>query len=65
MICFLVRGIFNNWKTPVFLEFDKLVTKKMVEEVILELENVGLKVRGCSFDLGKIPTYLGVYFIFT
>ena len=48
----MVRGLFVGWKTPINLDVDRKVTKELVEELIVKLENSGLRVCACTLDLG-------------
>ena len=53
LLVIMIRGIFQRWKTPVYIDVDTNVTKPLVDDVINKLERSGLKVRACTFDLGK------------
>ena len=50
----MARGIFASWKTPVYINFDEPMTRSKFEEIVLEVESTGLRVRACTFDLGML-----------
>ena len=51
--CIFLRGLFHGWKTPVFFAFDAPVTVSLLHDIVKKTEELGFKVRACSFDLGN------------
>jgi Transposase protein len=48
----MARGLFSKWKTPVYVGFDVNMTKKLLDEVICALHDVGHEVVACVSDMG-------------
>lgn len=48
----MARGLFSNWKQPVYAAFDTKVTVAELNNVIIELFEAGYKVVGCVSDCG-------------
>ena len=53
----MVRGLIGPWKQTVFFDFDTVMTKDLIKELILKCSEAGLCIRGISFDMGN-PTFL-------
>ena len=49
----MVRGLKQNWKQPIFFDFDTPVTKDLLFNIIKELHNINLIVCGISSDMGS------------
>ena len=49
----MVRGLKQNWKQPVFFDFDTAVTKDLLFNIIKELHKINLIVCGISSDMGS------------
>lgn len=47
------RGIFKNWKEPVFFDFDCPMTETIVDEILVSLHKAGFSVISLACDLGK------------
>lgn len=48
----MVRGLFSNWKQPVYLGFDQKMTKDILMQVINELYQISFNVVACVSDCG-------------
>lgn len=48
----MVRGLFDNWKQPVFLDFDLKMTKDLLLKTITELHNIGYSIVAVASDCG-------------
>ncbi|KAL1493601.1 hypothetical protein ABEB36_009302 [Hypothenemus hampei] len=48
----LLRGLFENWKQPIFFEYDFQMTTEKFFEIILFVEQLGFQVVACVSDLG-------------
>jgi hypothetical protein len=48
----MVRGLFSNWKQPVFIAFDQKMTKQILFEIITELHKISYNVVACVSDCG-------------
>jgi len=48
----MVRGIFKNWKQPIYVNFDQIVTPEILYEVISILHDNSYKVVACVSDCG-------------
>ena len=61
--CVFLRGLIHGWKTPVFFAFDAPVTVSLLQDIVKKTEELGFKVRACSFDLGnkEFLTQTGFY----
>lgn len=47
-----IRGLFENWKQPIFYQYDCKLTKELIYSVVTELENIGYNIVGVVCDLG-------------
>lgn len=47
-----IRGLFRNWKQPVFYQFDCKLTKNLIFKIITRLENIGYNIVAMVSDLG-------------
>jgi hypothetical protein len=60
----VARGLFANWKQPVYIGFDTKMTKKLLDEVVISLHtikyNVVACVSGCGGGNQGLWTELGV-----
>ncbi|GBL89811.1 Transposable element P transposase [Araneus ventricosus] len=52
----LARGIMAGWKQPVFFNFDTTMTKHLLYEIILKIEEKGLLVKAIVSDLAGSST---------
>ncbi|KAL4101118.1 hypothetical protein QTP88_021138 [Uroleucon formosanum] len=48
----MVRGLFKNWKQPIYVDFDQIVTPEILYEVIFILHDNSYKVVACVSDCG-------------
>ncbi|KAL4152818.1 hypothetical protein QTP88_000651 [Uroleucon formosanum] len=48
----MARGIASPWKQPVFVDFDRKMTKEILFSIINELDQIGFKVICCVSDCG-------------
>lgn len=48
----MARGLFSNWKQPVFVHFDTKITKEILDTVITELYKINYNVVACVSDCG-------------
>lgn len=48
----MARGIASPWKQPVYVDFDKKMTKDILFSIINELDQIGFKVICCTSDCG-------------
>lgn len=48
----MVRGLFSNWKQPIFYKFDQTMTREILESIIQELFNANYLVIAISSDMG-------------
>lgn len=48
----MVRGLFQKYKQPAYINFDQNVTIDLLNSVITELHNIGYDVVGCVSDNG-------------
>lgn len=46
------RGLFANWKQPLYINFDTQVSKDILTTVILKLKQTGYTVKACVSDMG-------------
>uniref|UniRef100_A0A182PUU2 THAP-type domain-containing protein n=1 Tax=Anopheles epiroticus TaxID=199890 RepID=A0A182PUU2_9DIPT len=69
----MARGLFKNWKQPIFIGFDQRMTKDILLEIVKHLSIIGINVVaivsdncqsniGCWKDLGA-HDYLNPYFL--
>ncbi|KFM77868.1 Transposable element P transposase, partial [Stegodyphus mimosarum] len=47
----LARGLFNNWKQPLFVDFDRRMTNAILFSVISKLHQIGYKVVAVVSDM--------------
>jgi hypothetical protein len=48
----MARGLFNQWKQPVYYDFDKKVTSQILLQIIETLDNAGFDVVAVVSDMG-------------
>lgn len=48
----MARGLFANWKQPIYLGFDQKMTKELLENVFVRLHNINYNVVACVSDCG-------------
>ncbi|KAF2894161.1 hypothetical protein ILUMI_12015 [Ignelater luminosus] len=48
----MARGLFKNWKQPVFIDFDKKITVNCLNEIIKQLHHIDYTVVACVSDCG-------------
>jgi len=48
----MARGISSQWKQPIFVDFDKKMTKDILFDIIEKLDEIGFKVICCVSDCG-------------
>lgn len=48
----MVRGLFGNWKQPIFYDFDCRITDKILFDIISQVEETGFHVIAKVCDLG-------------
>lgn len=48
----MARGLFANWKQPVYIGFDAKMTKELLENVITRLHHIKYNVVACVSDCG-------------
>jgi len=48
----MIRGLFANWKQPIFYDFDCKMTKLILHKIINSIEPLGFHVVGMVCDLG-------------
>lgn len=48
----VLRGIFSNWKQPIFLDFDTSITPEIVSTAIQKTQACGFDVVACVSDMG-------------
>ena len=46
----MARGLFKNWKQPVFIGFDQQMTKDILHEIIRRLHHININVVGIVSD---------------
>jgi hypothetical protein len=46
------RGLFANWKQPLYVNFDTQVTKEILSKIIIKLKETGYIVKACVSDMG-------------
>lgn len=49
----MARGLFKQWKQPLFIEFDKKITKDILDSIIIALHNINYEVVACVSDCGR------------
>lgn len=48
----IARGLFSKWKQPVYVEFDKQMTKDILVSIIHKMYLIGYTVKACVSDMG-------------
>lgn len=48
----MCRGIASSWKQPIFVDFDKKMTRDILFDIIEKLDQIGFKVICCVSDCG-------------
>lgn len=48
-----LRGIFDNWKEPIFFDFDRPMTATLIEELLRTLHKAGFEVVCLDCDMGR------------
>lgn len=48
----MVRGLFGNWKQPIYYQFDQKMTQTILFEIIKSIESCGFHVAATVCDLG-------------
>lgn len=48
----MARGLFANWKQPVYIGFDQRMTKELLLQIISELSEISYNVVACVSDCG-------------
>lgn len=60
----MVRGLLQNWKQPIYYKFDQPMTCPILNEIIVNLYNVGFFVVAMTSDMGpsnrKLLSELGI-----
>ncbi len=60
----MVRGVFSNFKQPIFYDFDREVDARLVHDVIAKLQKIGVDIVSIVSDMGtknvKLWNELGV-----
>lgn len=49
----MARGLFDQWKQPLYMGFDKKMTKDILENIICELHKINYAVVACVSDCGS------------
>ncbi|XP_029345847.1 uncharacterized protein LOC115034159 [Acyrthosiphon pisum] len=49
----IARGLTNNWKQPIYYNFDERMTKEILYKIIEELSEIGFNVVGIVSDSGS------------
>lgn len=53
MLVVMVRGLFKNWKQPVYINFDQKMTCSILIKVITELNKISYNVVACVSNCGE------------
>ncbi|KAB0805345.1 hypothetical protein PPYR_02315 [Photinus pyralis] len=48
----MARGLFDNWKQPVYIGFDQKMTKQLLHNIITHLHTIKYEVIACVSDCG-------------
>lgn len=48
----MIRGLFGQWKQPIFYDFDCRMTEEILFKIITSVENAGFRVAAMVCDLG-------------
>lgn len=48
----MARGLFSQWKQPIYIAFDQKVTKEILFNIITELHKISYNVVACVSDCG-------------
>lgn len=59
VMVYMVRGLVGNWKQPVYFNFDESYRKKVLLNIIKEVENAGYPIVAIVHDMG--PTNLRLW----
>lgn len=54
----MVRGVFSKWKQPIYFDYDKPLTKEVLDESISKLFDAGFTVVSVTTDLGPTNSSL-------
>ena len=59
----MVRGLYGNFKIPIWAGYDKKMTKELLFDIINKVEADGFEIRGIVFDCGNqgVMSELGFY----
>ncbi|XP_071637320.1 uncharacterized protein [Temnothorax longispinosus] len=49
----MVRGLFGNWKQPIYYKFDQPMKKNILDDALTLLHNAGYQVVACTSDMGN------------
>lgn len=55
----MARSLLCKWKQPIYYDFDKNITKNILYEIIMALENISYEVVGMVSDMG--PENIGLW----
>jgi hypothetical protein len=50
----MIRGICQNWKQPIFYDFDSQMKADLLFQIIISIESHGIQVWTIVFDLGNV-----------
>lgn len=48
----MARGVFSNWKQPIYYAYDTKLTKNIIDDAIRNLESIGYEVVSVVMDMG-------------
>lgn len=48
----MARGLIDPWKQPIYVDFDTKMTKAILDQLIIELQNINYRVIACVSDCG-------------
>lgn len=48
----MVRGLFSQWKQPIYIDFDQKITQEILNKVLTKLYSIGFNVVACVADCG-------------
>jgi len=48
----MIRGLFSKWKMPIYMDFDRKMTKELLSSLIKEVNDAGYLVKACTSDMG-------------
>ena len=49
----MLRGLRRNFKIPAYFDFDINMTRALIEEIIMKIEELGIKIRCLVCDMGN------------